>query len=242
MLAPLLVPCGAPDAFAAALPSGADALVFGLGEGGAFGDRAARRRLVLAALAAARARAERARLVVRVAALPTGLVDADLDAVMAGAPDAVMLPGAAGAADVQHLAAKLAVREAEHGLAAGRTAVIASVDTAMGVLALPTMPGASSRLLALGWDAAALAADVGAKGERAQPCRSARGLLLIAAAAAGVPAIDAPSRKGGAALARECDAARRDGFSGKLALHPNQVPVILDRFAPKQVLGNLLTF
>lgn len=236
MFSPLLVPCDDPEIVRAASLSGADVLVLDLGAPDAPGDRAARRRAAVDALLRRRGGGDgarsgatperlRASTIVRVAPLASGLLDADLDAVMAGAPGAVLLPGAVGARDLQHLGAKLAVREAERGLAAGRTGIVAmAADTAAGVLALGTLPGASPRLMALGWDPAALAAALGV-GPGGSALWTARDLLLTAAAAAGVPAIDCgPAGDGGAEAS---DAARRDGFAGKLlrcARPPAPVP------------------
>ena len=189
MRSPLLVPCDDPAALAAALASGAGALVFDLGDPAAPGDRVARRSAVAGLLAHRAATPHVTLRLVRIAPLASGLADGDLDTVMAGAPDAILLPGAVGAIDIQHLAAKLAVREAEHGLAAGGTGIVATAaDTARGVLALSTVPGASPRLRALAWDAAALAADLGTRVD-AEPCRFAHALLLTAATAAGIPTI-----------------------------------------------------
>ncbi len=227
MFSPLLVPCGDPEAVAATTMSGADALVLDLGAADAPGDRAARRGAALDVLlhlragggAARAAPGERRTTIVRVAPLASGLLPADLDGVMAGAPDAVLLPGTVGARDLQHLAAKLAVREAERGLAAGRTRIVAmAADTPAGVLALASLSGASPRLMALGWDPAALAAALGV-GPHAAPLRTARDLLLIAAAAAGVPALDCGAA--GDEPADAPDAARRDGFAGRLARGPS---------------------
>ncbi len=234
MRCPLLVPCDAGDGLDAALACGADALVLDLGDAAAPEGRAAARRWAAAALARLGPPPRRPTLALRVAALPTGLVDLDLDAVMPGVPDAVLLPGAAGAADVQRLAAKLAVREAEAGLAAGSTRIVAVADTARGVLALGTLRSASARLTALLWDPIALAAEVGAVPARdAAPLAAARGLVVLAAAAAGVPAVDGASPAGSPDLAADVRAARRDGFGGRLALHPDQVAVILARFASR---------
>ncbi len=223
MFSPLLVFCGDPEAVAAAMMSGADALVLDLGAADVPGDRAARRGAALELLLRIRAGGDAAHAgpagrrttIVRVAPLSSGLLHADLDVAMAGAPDAVLLPGTVGARDLQHLAAKLAVGEAEHGLAAGRTRILAiAADTPAGVLALASLPGATPRLMALGWDAAALAAALGV-GPDAAPLRTARDLLLIAAAAAGVPALDCGHA--GDEPADAPDAARRDGFAGRLA-------------------------
>lgn len=225
MFSPLLVPCDDPEMVRAASLSGVEALVLDLGAPAGPGDRAARRRAAVLALLRRRggddgtrsdATADRLPVttIVRVAPLASGLLDADLDAIMEGVPDGVLLPGAVGARDLQHLGAKLAVREAERGLAAGRTRVVAmAADTAAGVLALGTLPGASPRLVALGWDPAALAAALGVT-PGGSPLRTARDLLLIAAAAAGVAAIDCGPAGDGAAEAS--DPAPRDGFAGTL--------------------------
>jgi citrate lyase subunit beta/citryl-CoA lyase len=231
MLNPLLVPCGDPAAVEAALRSGADALVLDLGDPDAPGDRAARRGAVSDVLALRRVGFPS--LVVRIAPLASGLADADLDAVMAGAPDAVLLPGAVGGRDLQHLAAKLAVREAVHALAAGSSAIIAvPADTAAGVLALPTLAIARPRLVALAWDPAALAAALGiAVG--ASPVRAARDLLLLAAAAAGIPALDCGVA--GNDVSPACAGARRDGFAGRLARGPAEPAIIAAAFGrPRQ--------
>ncbi|WP_237477020.1 aldolase/citrate lyase family protein [Lichenibacterium dinghuense] len=220
----LLLSAGDAEALDAALLSGAEAVALDLGDPHGSGDRAGLRAAALDALmrrdVVVPGRGAPA-MMVRVAPLASGLVDADLDAVMAGAPGAVLLPGAVGTRDLQHLAAKLAVREAEHGLAAGSTRIAAApADTAAGVLALGTLPGATPRLLALLWDPAALASALGV-GAGASPVRHARDLLLLAAAAAGVPAIDRGLPGGG--LAAGCAAARRDGFAGCVVRRPDEI-------------------
>ena len=65
---------------------------------------------------------------------------------------------------------------------------------------------------------------------------SSRSLLLFAAAAAQVDAIDTvfTAFRDEAALRAECIGGRRDGFTGRLAIHPAQVPVINEVFAPTE--------
>jgi citrate lyase subunit beta / citryl-CoA lyase len=219
----------------------ADALILDLEDSVAFSEKEGARRTTAAFLAEARQAAERPRLFVRVNSLSTGLTDADLDGVMAGAPDGIMLPKAVGGPDVAHLGAKLAVREAEHGLDDGGTRIVAiATETAASLFVLGGFAGASRRLAGLAWGAEDLSADLGAEANRdeaglfTEPFRLARNLMLFAAAAAEVDAVDTvfTNFRDPEGLARECREAQRDGFVAKLAIHPGQVPVINEAFTP----------
>src|SRR6476659_5620389 len=129
------------------LGAGADVLLVDLEDSVALAGKDAARRTAAAFLAAARREADRPRLYVRVNGLTTGLTDADLDAVIPAGPDGIMLPKTVGGPDLSHLGVKLAVREAEHGLADGATRIIAiATESARGVFALGTLAGASHRL------------------------------------------------------------------------------------------------
>jgi citrate lyase subunit beta / citryl-CoA lyase len=237
----LFVPGDSPRKLEKALQAGADALILDLEDSVAFSEKEGARRTTAAFLAEARQAAERPRLFVRVNALSTGLTDADLDGVMAGAPDGIMLPKAVGGPDVAHLGAKLAVREAEHGLDDGGTRIVAiATETAASLFVLGGFAGASRRLAGLAWGAEDLSADLGAEANRdeaglfTEPFRLARNLMLFAAAAAEVDAVDTVSTnfRDPEGLARECREAQRDGFVAKLAIHPGQVPVINEAFTP----------
>ena len=92
-------------------------------------------------------------LIVRLSPLDSGETDGDLDAIMAAAPFAVMLPRTRGAPDVQQLSSKLALREALNALEDGATAIVASIDTTEGLLAAASLRGSSARLIGLAWDA-----------------------------------------------------------------------------------------
>jgi citrate lyase subunit beta/citryl-CoA lyase len=224
-----------------ALSVGADAVIADLEDSVAPDGKETARRVTAEFLQAARGRAGRPRLFVRINGLATGLADDDLDGVMAAAPDGIVLPKAVGGADVQHLGAKLAVREAEFGLDDGATAIVAlSTETARSIFALGTLPGASHRLKGISWGGEDLSVEVGAHANRLEdgtytdPYRLARSLTLFGAAAAGVDAIDAVyvNFRNEAGLAAECAAGRRDGFVAKMAIHPAQVPVINEAFTP----------
>ena len=217
----LLVPGDSLAQWEAALDSGADALVVNLTDAAQTPETSRAARTVLNRI---RVCASRPRFVVKVGSLSRS-IDADLDLAMAAAPDAILLPGAVGGPDIQHLAAKLAVREAECGLADGATQIIAlAADTPRGVLALGTIPGASRRLSGLGWRAESACDDAASLNA---PDSLARSLTLVAATAAEVDAIDAASP--GAhldALARHCETARRDGFGAMLAIDASHVRII----------------
>jgi citrate lyase subunit beta/citryl-CoA lyase len=217
--------------------SGADAVIVDLA-GAEPTERAGAR--VAAALFLKEARGKRGgpALIVRTHALDSGEVDSDLDAVMAGAPDAILLPDGLGAASVQQLSAKLAVREAKLSLADGATRIIAVADTAQSLFSMGSYRGSSARLLGIAWSAQALRTDIGAETDRDGlggafgPYRLARDLTLLAATSAGVAAIDAvfPDVRDLMGLRDEALAARRDGFAGKLAIDPAQAAIINDVF------------
>lgn len=142
--------------------------------------------------------------------------DAALASALAFDPATVLLAGAVGRADVEHLAARLAVAEARLGLDDGRVAIAAAADSAAGILALGDFGrdagrAATPRLAALAWDGRDRARD-----------GAARTLVLAAAAAAGVAAIDGASPPA-VDLAAEVAAAARDGFAAKLVERPQDV-------------------
>lgn len=237
----LFVPGDSQKKLEKALHSGADVLLIDLEDSVALEAKEEARRVTSAFVAEHRSQAERPRLYVRVNGLTTGMIDADLDGVMRAAPDGIVLPKSVGGADVAHLGAKLAVREAEFGLEDGATRILAiATENAAGVFALGTFGGASHRLMGLTWGGEDLSADLGAEANRddngayTDPYRLARSLTLLGAAAAGVDAIDSvfTNFRDMEGLAAECRAARRDGYVAKMAIHPAQVPVINEAFTP----------
>ena len=237
----LFVPGDSEKKFAKALASQADALILDLEDSVSPTVKEGARRTVRAAIGEAREKKTRPRIYVRVNPLDSGLLEADLDAVTPARPDGIMLPKSRGGQDVMQLSTKLAVREAESDLPDGEIAILPiATESAAALFNMGSYAGASRRLSALTWGAEDLSADVGASTNRltdgayTDPYRLARALALFAATAAEIAPIDTVfvnfrDREG---LAAECDAARRDGFSGKLAIHPDQVATINAAFTP----------
>jgi len=237
----LFVPADGGPKLDKALMSGADAVIVDLEDSIAPDRKAQARASAADFLKAAVGRERRPRLLVRVNAIATGLTDADLDAIVPAAPDAILLPKAEGGASVIHADAKLAAREAIAGLQEGHVKIVAqAIETAAGLFAAGNFRGASARLIGLTWGPEDLSAEIGAESNRdsdgllTEPYRLARSVCLFAAAAAGVAAIETVyvDFRNLASLRRDTEMARRDGFVGRLAIHPAQVPVINEVFTP----------
>jgi len=237
----LFVPGDSPKKLDKGMTSGADALIVDLEDSVSAQRKAEARTSALAFLRETAKATSRPRLLVRVNALDTGLTDDDLDAVVQGKPDAIMLPKAEGGVSVTHLHSKLSAREAMAGLPDGEIGIVAlATETASSLFTTGSYRGSSSRLAALTWGAEDLSAELGAEANRDEqgrfldPYRLARSLCLAGAAAAGVPAIDTVyvDFRNDAGLREEAREARRDGFTAKMAIHPAQVEAINEVFTP----------
>ena len=198
----------------------------------------------------------RQQLWVRVNALLSGKLPDDLVAIFGelpaspgAAPDGLVLPKISSVAEIEDVAQQLAALETRGGLRAGSTRLIViATETAQGLLALPDYPAQVSamqsvarRLAGLTWGAEDLSAALGAHkhdaaGSLTFTFQMARSSCLLAAAALGVQAIDGAhvEFRDIEGLQRELQSARRDGFSGKLAIHPDQVGPINAAFMPTQ--------
>jgi len=171
--------------------------------------------------------------------LPESLVD--LAAVMGARPDGIIQPKTRSPDDVIRLSHYLDAFEAQHAIAAGTTRILpVATETPDAIFSLGGFARCGSRLAGLTWGAEDLSTAVGATtnkqedGTWSHPYQLARSLCLFGAHAAGVPAIDTlfADFRDPAGLRASCAAARRDGFSGKIAIHPDQVAVINECFTP----------
>jgi citrate lyase subunit beta/citryl-CoA lyase len=225
----LFVPGDRPERMEKALALGADALILDLEDSVALAAKPAARAAVAAFLAGQR----RAILFVRVNPLDSGLIDDDLAAILGHRPDGIMLPKAEGAASLATLAAKLT----------GDIMILPiASETPAAIFALGSYGGVTPRLCGLTWGAEDLPAAIGAQtsrepdGSYTPPYQLARSLTLFGAHAAGVPAIETvyPDFRDLDGLAAYAARGRRDGFTGMMAIHPTQIPVINAAFAPDE--------
>ncbi|RDK04877.1 HpcH/HpaI aldolase/citrate lyase family protein [Cupriavidus lacunae] len=178
---------------------------------------------------------------VRINPLDSGLALDDLAAVVQGGPAGIFLPKGSGAPDIVLLDQYLRALEAREGIPVGSIGILpVATETPQAMFTLGSYAGSSARLRALTWGAEDLAAAVGASGNRVEngeyefTYRMARSLCLLGAHAAGVTAIDTiwGNFRDAAGLQRDAASARRAGFSGKIAIHPDQVPLINEAFTP----------
>jgi len=232
----LFVPGDSESKIAKSASAGADVLILDLEDSVALTRKQTARETVAAALRAPR---DGQKKYVRINPLSTGMALPDLAAIMSAAPDGIVLPKPDSGADVEKLALYLDALEAANSLEPGRTKILPiATETAKSIFALNTY--AHPRLAALTWGAEDLPAAVGAASGRhadgtlTDLCRLARALTIAAAAIANVPAIETvfPDFKNLDSLRATAAAARSEGFSGMLAIHPAQVPIINDVMTP----------
>ncbi len=234
----LFVPGDRPERFAKALASGADAVICDL-EDAVTPVTRPQARLNVADLLRTTGRS--IPLWVRINPVQTDDALPDLAAVAAARPDGIVLPKARSGADLHRLDHWLEALEEQHGLEYGSIKVLALItETANAVLSGASFTTPPARVIGYTWGAEDLAADVGASANRTADgefeftFRLARSSCLLMAAAAGIAAYDTTDIefRDVAAVERRAQASRRDGFVGKLAIHPAQLAPIHTAFTP----------
>ncbi len=230
----LFVPGDRPERFAKAAASGADAIILDLEDSVSPANKQAAREAIADYLAGTR----EVVTLVRVNPLDGHMTAADVTAVIGARPDAIMLPKAEGASSIAQLDTIL---RSESASDASLPAILPiATETPSAIFTLGSYRGVRDRLVGLTWGAEDLPAAIGAAtsreadGSYTEPYRVARALTLFAAHAAGVAAIDTvfPAIKDEAGLAAYAARARRDGFTGMMAIHPSQVAPINAAFTP----------
>jgi citrate lyase subunit beta/citryl-CoA lyase len=233
----LFVPADSERKLAKARASGADALILDLEDSVAPENRPTARGLAREFLS----EKEGPALWVRVNPVGTADCAADLDGVVASAPAGLVVPKPNSPQTLVGLDKLLRPLEAANGLAERSILLLpVATETPTAVTHLMEYRDPPPRLAALTWGAEDLSAALGAStnrdeaGEFLLTHKIVRSLCLIAAKAAGVSAIetlhaDFRDTKGLETFAR---AAQREGFSGMMAIHPDQVAIINAAFTP----------
>ena len=223
---------------------GADVVILDLEDAVAPGNKPAARRLV-AEFLRERPRGQRdPRLWVRVNPLDSGMIKEDLAAIMPSAPDGIVQPKTDGPDCVRQLSNLLDHMEIAHRVEPGSTMILpVATETPVAPFRLGEFAGAKlDRLIGLTWGAEDLAAALGATGNKGPDgdwlftYKLVRSLTLMAAHAAGVPAIDTlhADFRDEDGLRADSRRARAEGFSGRLAIHPGQVAPINQSFTPSE--------
>jgi citrate lyase subunit beta/citryl-CoA lyase len=236
----LFVPGDSEKKLAKAEGIAADALILDLEDSVAPENKINARGLVCEFLAAHGA--ERSRQIwVRINPIDQAEAGADLGAVIRGRPDGIVQPKTRSPDDVILLGQRIGTYEMEHDFPIGSTRILpVATETPEALFSMGEYVRCDKRLAGLTWGAEDLSAAVSAlankdsDGNWTQPYQLARSLCLFAAHAADVEAIDTlyANFRDPEGLHASCKEARRDGFSGKLAIHPDQVDVINDSFTP----------
>jgi len=178
---------------------------------------------------------------VRMNPIATGLGQADIEETLAARPDGYVVPKPGSAADIREVARILDRLEQRHGIPNGATRLtLIATETPAGLLNIREIATATPRTVAISWGVEDLGAAMGlgrvrdAGGRYLDIPRYARVMCAVVAAAAGVEAIDTvytdiADLDG---LRRECEDGVAMGFTGKISIHPNQIPVINEVFTP----------
>jgi len=238
----LFVPADSDRKLAKGAGSGADALILDLEDAVALDSKPAARAGAIDYLST-RGSDDPQTILVRMNALDTEFWEEDLSTVVPAKPDAIMVPKTISGACITKVCAHLTALEKTHDLQTGSIKLMnVATETAASMFNLGTYGDVSERFFAMTWGAEDLSADLGARsnrddaGDYTGPYKLARTLCLLGAVAADVMPIDGIYKdfRDEAGLQDETRAAIRDGFTGKLAIHPAQVPIINAVFTPTE--------
>lgn len=237
----LFVPGDSEKKFTRASQGNADVLILDLEDSVAPAIKPQAREIVAGWLD--RAQDVAAALFVRPNPLDSGMIDEDLAAVVRPGLAGLLVPKANGAEDIAEIARKLDQLEAAAGMAPGTVKIaVVSTETPLAMFNLQSYTPPHPRLVGLTWGAEDLGAAIGATdnkepdGSWTFPYQVARAQCLFASAAAGVVPIDTlyANFRDPEGLEIDCRKARRDGYLGRIAIHPDQVDTINRCFSPSE--------
>lgn len=237
----LFVPADSEKKLAKAASAGADALVLDLEDSVLPPRKPLARELMQAYL---HAQADRSHVWVRVNDLASGELLKDLAKVVPASPAGILLPKIKGPEDLTAVGHYLDALEVEHGLTPGHIRITALVtETPSAMLRLGELvKQAHPRISHVTWGGEDLSSAMGAGDPRTpegawRPMYEyARNQCLLLAHALGAEAFDTVyvNFKDPEGLRKSCLASRYDGFTGRIAIHPDQVSIINQAFTPTE--------
>jgi citrate lyase subunit beta / citryl-CoA lyase len=237
----LFVPADSERKYQKASGTAADALILDLEDSVNQDNLPQARQMAHDYLLQSRDKARPQSLWVRINPLDTDLSLVDLAAVMGGSPDGIILPKTYSAAEAIKLDHMLSALEARENIQVGRTKIlVVATETARSLFTMDSFVDASDRIYGMTWGAEDLSAALGAftnqmaDGGYEDVYRLARSLCLAACKAAETEPVDSvyPNFRDLDGLFKEALQGRKTGFTGKVAIHPDQVDVINKAFAP----------
>jgi citrate lyase subunit beta / citryl-CoA lyase len=213
-----------------------DVAMFDLEDGTPFAHKAAAREVVREVLGQPAGGPMR---FVRINAVGTEYMEADLKAILVPGLAGLVLPKLESADEVRLVERYLDEQETAAGLAKGAVSLIPTIESARGLLAAPSIAAASSRVMGLMFGAEDFSLDLGLPPNREAEAREliyARSAIVVAAASAHVQSIDGvyPDFRDLEGMDRDAMQARRLGFSAKSTFHPGQIDAINRVFSPTE--------
>jgi citrate lyase subunit beta / citryl-CoA lyase len=174
---------------------------------------------------------------VRINAIATDRMEADLRAVVRPGLEGLVLPKVERPDEVALVHRLLDEQEPGAGLPSGSVGLIAAVESAMGLLNAAAIAAATSRVVGLMFGAEDYGLDLGLPTNREGEAREliyARSAMVVAAASAHIQSMDGvwPDIHDFDGVRRDAIQARRLGFSGKTTFHPGQIDIINEVFSP----------
>ncbi len=230
----LFVPGNNPGMIRDAHIYGSDSIMFDLEDSVAMTEKDAARFLVYQALTSLRY--GKKELVVRINDLSSGLGIEDLEAIVRARPNVIRLPKTETAQDVIDCEREIARIEEQAGIPVGSTGMMAAIESAKGVLNAYEIACSSKRLIGIALGAEDYVTDLKTTRSDGTELFFARNMILNAARAAGIDAIDTvySDVNNEEGFLKEVELIKKLGFDGKSVINPRQIAPLHKAFMPSE--------
>jgi citrate lyase beta subunit len=214
---------------------GVDSIIMDLEDGVALNNKPAARTTIATALR--EVDFGRSEKLVRINPASSEFYVDDIEATIHARPDGYVVPKVEHGRQVQEISSRLLTVEHKHSWKEGSIALLAIIETAMGIVNLREIVSSDPRLSGLIFGAEDLAGSIGAtRTPDGWEVFYARSKVVMHAKAFGMQAIDTPfvslADADNDRLIAETEQALYMGYDGKLAIHPKQVELIQRVFTP----------